>query len=102
MKWNMHIDGPRPPQLAPRSLHIISSAFLIALLCLLPCLTFSQINLKVKPRTAAEAFLRWNEGPVAPENRLQMPGMEAFANFDKVQALSKSAALSQLYTIQFP
>lgn len=28
--------------------------------------------------------------------------MEAFANFDKVQALSKSAGLGQLYTIQFP
>jgi subtilisin family serine protease len=65
---------------------------------------FSQINLKAKARSNSAIFLRWNEGNVAEAKRLQMPGMEHFAGYEHIQALSKTAQaeISDIYTLQFP
>lgn len=50
-----------------------------------------EINLKVKPRTNSEAFLEWNAGDIAPAKRLQMPGMQDFANYSDIQRLHQPA-----------
>ncbi len=67
-----------------------------------------EINLKVKPRTNSEAFLEWNAGDIAPAKRLQMPGMDHFANYSDIQRLhqpapnGRSTPADQIYTVRFP
>lgn len=73
---------------------------------LLPSSAFSQIelNVKVKPQTTSEAFLKWGQ---SHSTLLRLPGMDHLANCQKVQSLRSSAtkgspnAIDQLYSVQF-
>lgn len=85
---------------------ILKAACLLSLLLWACVAAFPQapsaLNLKVKPRSNAEAYLRLNAG--AARQRQAMPGMASLADFEAIQPLRAQApaALAQLYTVQLP
>lgn len=109
MKWNMrtkpgHGSGGNRVQEA-----LARFVLGMAGLMLFPATFLAQveINVKVRPRTTSEAYLRWNQGEVAAEKRLHMPGMDHLADYEEIHGLrpplpdARLNEVDQVFTIHF-